>query len=152
MGVQKIMRPSDFAKALGVALATLAITLAATFPMVAFYAFFIEPGRPQDFYNDAAQWIAPWSSYILGPICFLLFNYWMARRSPQRNAFFFAAATVVFYAVIDLGTLPMMGLPVTAALTAAVGLSFAGKVFGAFLGAYLGRLSSSISKEELEGV
>jgi hypothetical protein len=64
------MRAVDYLKALGVAVATLAITLAAGFPMVAFYAYFIEPGHPQEFYNEAAQWIAPWSSHILGPLAF----------------------------------------------------------------------------------
>lgn len=39
------MKAMDLVKALGVAVATLAITLLASFPMVAFYAFFIEPGQ-----------------------------------------------------------------------------------------------------------
>lgn len=78
------MKPIDYVKALVVAVAVLAITLAASFPMVAFYAYFIEPGHPQEFYNAAAQWIAPWTSYILGPLCFFAFNYWLARRSPAR--------------------------------------------------------------------
>lgn len=145
------MRLFDFIKALGVALATLAITLAASFPMVAFYAFFIEPGQPQEFYNEAAQWIAPWSSHILGPIAFFLFNYWLAKRSPHRNAFLFAAATVILYALVDLSTLPMMGLPVTAALTVSVGLSFAGKLVGAFLGAYLGSARRPTATQRWQG-
>jgi hypothetical protein len=132
------MRVIDFAKALGVAIAVLAITLAASFPMVALYAFFIEPGHPQEFYNEAALWIAPWSSHILGPLLFFAFNFWLARRSPGRNAMLFAAATIVLYAMVDLSTLPMMGLPVTAALTIPVGLSFAAKAVGAFLGAHFG--------------
>lgn len=79
------MTASGFFKALGVAVATLAITLAASFPMVAFYAFFIEPGHPQEFYNEAARWIAPWSSHVIGPMVFFAFNYWLAARSPRRN-------------------------------------------------------------------
>ena len=42
------MRAVDFVKARGIAIATLVITLAASFPMVAFYAFFIEPGHPRN--------------------------------------------------------------------------------------------------------
>jgi hypothetical protein len=137
------MRAMDFVKALGVAIATLVITLAASFPMVAFYAFFIEPGHPQEFYNEAAQWIAPWSSHVLGPLVFFAFNFWLARRSPERHATLFAAATVVFYAVVDLSTLPMMGLPIAAALTATFGLSLCAKAAGAFLGAYLGSQSGA---------
>lgn len=132
------MKAIDVLKALGVSVATLAVTLLASFPMVAFYAYFIEPGQPQEFSNEAAQWIAPWSSHILGPIVFFALNFWLARRSPDRNAYLFAAATVVWYAVIELSTFPMMGLPIGAAFTLSVALSFAAKVCGAFLGADLG--------------
>ena len=128
----------DYLKALGVAVAALAITLAASFPMVAFYAYFIEPGHPQEFYNEAAQWIAPWSSHILGPLVFFAFNYWLARQSPERNAMLFAAATIVFYVIVDWSMLPMMGIPIAAMLTVAVLFSLVGKAIGAFLGAYLG--------------
>jgi len=132
------MRVSDYAKALGVAVATLAITLAASFPMVAFYAYFIEPGHPQEFYNEAAQWIAPWSSHILGPLLFLAFNYWLASRSPERNATFFAAATIVFFVIVDWSMLPVMGIPIGAVLTVTLFVSLAGKAVGAFIGARLG--------------
>ena len=78
------MRPLDLLKAFGVAGATLAITLAASFPMVAFYAYFIEPGHPQEFYNDAALWIAPWSSYVLGPVVFFAIRNAIRRSSQSR--------------------------------------------------------------------
>lgn len=134
------MEALDIPKALGVAVAVLVITLAASFPMVAFYAFVIEPGHPQEFYNEAAQWIAPWSSHILGPVMFFAFNFWLAKRSTRRNALLFAAATVVLYTAVDLSTLPMIGLPIAAALTVPFGLSLVGKAAGAFLGAYYGTL------------
>lgn len=128
----------DFVKALGVAIAIIAITLAASFPMVAFYAFLIEPGHTEEFYAEAAQWIAPWSSHILGPLAFLGFNYYMARRSPDRNCMLFALLTLVLYIVVDLSMLPIMGLPITDAITLPVLFSFVAKTAGAFLGAYLG--------------
>jgi hypothetical protein len=132
------MKALDFIKALGVAMATIVITLVASFPMVAFYAYVIEPGQAQDFYSEAAQWIAPWSSHILGPITLFCFNHWLARRSPERNAMLFAASTILLYALVDLSTLPMMGLPISSAFTLTIGLSFSVKAAGAFLGAYLG--------------
>lgn len=135
------MRAGDLLSALLVAVAVLAITLAASFPMVAFYAFFVEPGHPQEFYQEAAQWIAPWSSHVLGPLLFFAFNFWLARRSPERNALLFAAATIVLYTVVDLGMLPMMGLPIGAALTLSLGLSLSVKAAGAFLGAHVGSRS-----------
>jgi len=132
------MKVSDYAKALGVAVATLAITLAASYPMVAFYAYFVEPGHPQEFYNEAARWIAPWSSHILGPFLFLAFNYWLASRSSERNAMLFAAATIACFVIVDWSMLPMMGIPIGAVLTATLFVSLAGKAVGAFSGAWLG--------------
>ena len=50
----------------------------------------------------------------------------------------FAAATIVFYVIVDWSMLPMMGIPIAAVLTVPVLLSLAGKAIGAFAGAYLG--------------
>ena len=132
------MKPLDLLKALGVAVGVLVITLAASYPMVAFYAFFIEPGHPPEFYTEAAQWIAPWSSHVLGPLVFFGFNFWLARRNPQRNAILFALATIVLYIIVDFGMLPLMGIPLTAMLSVTTGISLGAKLAGALLGAYLG--------------
>ncbi len=132
------MKAADLIKALGVAIAVIVITMAASFPMVAFYAYVIEPGHPEAFYTEAAQWIAPWSSHILGPLCFLGFNFWLARRSPERNATAFAITTLVLYLIVDLSMLPLMGLPILGAVSVVFLLSFAGKAAGALLGAHLG--------------
>lgn len=131
------MKPIDYLKAAGVALAVLTLTVAASFPMVFFYATFIEPGHPQAFYNEAAQWIAPWSSHVLGPILFFAFNYRLARRNAERNAMAFAAATIGAYVVIDFGmSLPFA--PASAFLTPTVAASLAAKLTGALTGAWLG--------------
>ena len=74
------------------------------------------------FYNAAALWIAPWSSHVLGPVVLFAFNFWLAQRSPARNVMLFAAATILFYVIVDLGTVPMMGLPIVSALTVTFGL------------------------------
>ncbi len=132
------MKAADLVKALGVAIAVIVITMAASFPMVAFYAFVVEPGHPQAFYTEAAQWIAPWSSHILGPICFFGFNFWLARRSADRHATAFAVTTLVMYLIVDLAMLPLMGLPILGAVSVVFILSFAGKATGALLGAHLG--------------
>jgi len=103
------MTALDYLKATGVAVAVIAFTMAASFPMVAVYAYFIEPGHEQEFYVEAAQWIAPWSSYILGPLTFFAFNYWLAKKSPERNAILFAVTTIIAYLVIDLSMVPALG-------------------------------------------
>lgn len=131
------MKPIDYLKAAGVALAVLTLTVAASFPMVFFYATFIEPGHPQAFYNEAAKWIAPWSSHVLGPILFFAFNYALARRNPGRKAVAFAAATIGFYILIDFGIM-LSFVPASAFLTLTVALSLAAKLIGALAGARLG--------------
>lgn len=132
------LKPIDFSQAFGVALASLIITMAASFPMVAFYAYIIEPGQPQEFYVDAAQWIAPWSSYLLGPIVFLALNYWLVRRTVKRNPAAFAVATIGFYLLIELSFVPIMGLDPSVFLTASMAFWLAVKLAGALLGAHLG--------------
>lgn len=142
------MKPIDFATALGVAVAVIAITMALSFPMVAFYAYVIEPGQTEAFYTDAAQWIAPWSSHIFGPLLLFWLNFRLARRRPERNAMLFATATLVAYIVADLSLLTMMGLPIAPAVTVTFALSFAAKAAGAYFGAYRGGQSAAPPKPE----
>ena len=140
----------DVVKAFGVAIASLVITVVASFPMVTVYAYVIEPGHPQEFYSDAAQWIAPWSSHILGPICFFILNYLLARRSPQRNAMYFAAATIAAYLIIEVCLIAAIGQPLTSLLTVTFYFSFLAKAAGAFLGAHFGA-GKSPSREASTG-
>ena len=133
------MKPIDYLKAAGVGAAVLALTLALSYPMVAFYAYFIEPGHPQQFYVDAAQWIAPWSSHVFGPLLFFAFTYRLARRSPGRNAVAFAIASFVAYVVIDWGTVLGMGMGLGVMLKPSVALSLGTKLLAALAGAYLAK-------------
>lgn len=132
------MKPIDYLKAAGLGLAVMALTIAASFPMVFVYATFIEPGHPQAFYNESAKWIAPWSSHILGPILFFAFNYSLARRRPERNASAFAVATIGLYILIDFG-MSLVFVPAIAFFRPAVALSLVAKLSGALAGAWLGK-------------
>ena len=131
------MRPADYVKAAGVGFAVMVLTMAASYPMVSFYAAVIEPGHPQEFYADAAQWIAPWSSHILGPILFFAFNYWLARRNRARNAAAFAVASIGLYALVDFGLMALFA-PLSAFLGMTPALSLVAKLVSALAGAYLG--------------
>ena len=131
------MKPIDYLKAAGVGVAVLVLTVMASFPMVFVYAAVIEPGHPQAFYSDAATWIAPWSSHILGPILFFACNYRLARRNPSRNAMAFAAATISLYVLIDF-SLALPFVPASAFFTPTTALSITGKLLGAVGGALLG--------------
>ncbi|MXY89512.1 MAG: hypothetical protein F4Y89_03120 [Gammaproteobacteria bacterium] len=133
------MKLAEFAIALGVAVFVLVFTLAASFPMVAVYAYLIEPGHPPEFYSEAATWIAPWSSYILGPIAFFCCNYWLVKSGRVQIPLRFAASTIGFYLLVDWGLLGLLlNIPFGSYVTAAVMLSLAVKVIAAFWGAKLG--------------
>ena len=132
------MSGGDFLKAFGAAFAVLVLTLAASYPMVAVYAWLVAPGQPQEFYISAAQWIAPWSSHVLGPILFFAFNYWLARRRPEHNAAVFAAVSIAAYVLIDLGLLALMNVEIAPGALLTMSLSLAGKLAAALLGAWAG--------------
>lgn len=133
------MNLAEFAKALGVAIFVLVLTIAASFPMVAVYAYLIEPGHPPEFYSEAANWIAPWSSYILGPIVFFCCNYWLLKTGRVRFPLQFAASTIGFYVLIDWGLFVfLIQIPLSSFFTAGILLSLVVKVIAAYWGANLG--------------
>ena len=133
------MKFAEIAIALGVAVFVLIFTLAASFPMVAVYAYLIEPGHPPEFYTEAANWIAPWSSYVLGPIAFFVCNYWLVKSSRVQFPLRFAAMTIGFYLLVDLGLVSVLiGLPLSSFLTFGVILSLLVKLIAAVWGARLG--------------
>jgi hypothetical protein len=137
------MTLSDILESAAVALCVMVLTMLLSVPMVAFYAWFIEPGQPQSFYTAAAQWIAPWSSHIFGPLAFFGLNYRLSRRRPGRHAMRFAAATIIWYLVLDAGSLPLFGLPITTFFAVPVLLSLLVKAAGAVLGARLANQRAS---------
>lgn len=136
------MKTIDLARAAGVGFTVFAATLLFSIPMVAFYSFVIEPGHPQEFYNDAAKWIAPWSSHVLGPLLFCWLNYRGARKHPAPNAFAFALMTLAAYLIIDLASVPMFGIAFSTVLTSAFFISLTVKTAGALVGAKLGAKSA----------
>ena len=95
------MKPIDFAKAAGVAVALLVLNVLIATLVILFYSLVIEPGHPSEFYNAAALRIAPWCSHIFGTALFFGAGWLCARRRPDRNGFLFAAAFTVLYGIID---------------------------------------------------
>ena len=107
--------------------------------MVAVYAYLIEPGHPPEFYTEAANWIAPWSSYVLGPIAFFVCNYWLLKTDRVQFPLRFAALTIGCYVLVDLGLVSVLiGLPLSSFLTFGVILSLLVKLIAAVWGARLG--------------
>lgn len=133
------MTTTDLAIAAGIAIFVLVFTMAASFPMVAFYATFVEPGHPPEFYSNAALWIAPWSSYILGPIAFSLGTFWCVRKFCISKPILFSVASIVMYFVIDMIILSeLLALSHDAIFTRAMLISLQFKLIAAMLGAKIG--------------
>jgi hypothetical protein len=126
----------DFAKALLVALALMAVNVAISFAVVAVYSIAIDPGHDEAYYEGMALRIVPWSSVVFGVVLFFLAGFVAARRKPQRSALGFAFASAVFYIGIDASLLFLAGS--LQALGAIVPLSYGTKLLSALAGAYAG--------------
>lgn len=133
------MRPIDFLRAALIGVGVLVGTLIASVPMVAVYAYLINPGQAQAVYDAAAHRIAPWSSHIVGPLLFLWWNYRGSVRAPTRNATAFALIGIACYFVADMATVPMFRLTFSSVLTMTFFTSLAAKAAGALIGARLGQ-------------
>jgi hypothetical protein len=126
------MKPFDFLKAVGVAIAVLATNIVIVILAVFVYSHLIEPGHPGAFYDSAALRIAPWCVHTAGTALFFGAGYLFARRRPQRNGFLFAATFSVLYAVIDGATIGFAGV-----FTAEFVLSMLANLLAALAGVWL---------------
>lgn len=95
------MRSVDYAKALGLAVAVLALNLLITTAVIFAYAQLLEPGRPQAFYNAMAPRIGAWTGPAGGMLLMLAAGYLFGRRRPARKPFAFMGAVFVAYLALD---------------------------------------------------
>ena len=126
------MKPLDFAKAAGVAVLILIISVIIAILVVLFYRFFINPGHPSGYYDEAAKRIAPWCSHIAGTVLFFIAAWYFTRSNPARNPLLFAVVFAAFYALIDAATVAFKGI-----FNIQFGLSMLAKLLAALAGAYL---------------
>ena len=132
------MKPIDYAKALGLAVAVLALNLLLTTAAITVYALLIEPGQPQGHYNAMAPQIGAWTGPAGGMLLMFGTGYLFGRRRPERNPLAFIGAVFVFYLLLDAA----MGLALAPAgqvfrLTFIASLTVA--AFAGILGAALSR-------------
>jgi hypothetical protein len=126
------MKPIDFAKAAGIALAILVLNVLIAILVVLAYSIFIEPGHPREYYDEAALRIAPWCSHTAGTALFFAAGYYFAKRRPERNGLVFAAVVTVFYAIIDAASVAFAGV-----FEIEFALSMLAKLAAALAGAFL---------------
>ena len=127
------MQAIDYVKAFFIAIALMAINVAISYGVVAVYAYFIEPGHENAFYEAAAQDIAPWSSVVFGVILFFLAGRFFATRQPERNGIAFALAIAASYAAVDITI--VLSLGAFSAIAAIFILSMLTKALAGYLGA-----------------
>ncbi len=132
------MKPIDYLKAVGVALAVLVLNLLLTTLVVTAYALLIAPGQPQDHYAAMAPKIGAWTGPAGGAALMFLARWTLARRRPDRNALAFAGVTWGIYLALDAGV-GLAVAPPAEVLKPLFFASLAGAGIAALAGAALGR-------------
>lgn len=127
------MKSIDYAKAAGIAVALLVVNVLVAILVVTFYAYAVEPGQSREFYEQAAQRIAPWCSHIAGTALFFVALWYLTARKPDRNPYLFAAVVSVLYAFIDAASVGFAGIVEMEFI-----LSMSGKLMAALAGAFVG--------------
>ncbi|THD79256.1 MAG: hypothetical protein E7812_09260 [Phenylobacterium sp.] len=126
----------EAAKAVGVALAILAVNLAVTTLAIVIYAQAIAPGHPAAFYQAAAPGIGAWTAPICGAALFAVAIAALGRRRPERSPWAFALKTWIAYLVLDAVSGAAMGAGATMVswmMAFSMGLALAGGLAGAAL-------------------
>jgi len=126
------MKPTDYAKAAGVAALVLILDVLIAIGVVYFYAVFVNPGHPRAYYATAGISVARWSTRIAGTALLFGAAWLWGSRSPSRNAYGFATALTVFYALLDGASVGFSGV-FTASFAFTIGLKLIGSLTGALI-------------------
>ena len=105
------MKPVDYAKAVGLGFAVLAVNMLSLGVIVFAWSQAFARGRPQAFYNELAMDTGRWSAPIVGAVLMFLVGYLFGRRRPERNAVAFALAVFAAYVLIDTASGFAMSTP-----------------------------------------
>lgn len=130
------MKPGQIARIVGAALLVMALNVGVSILYMFIYGYLINPGHPEQFYQEHVQTAAPWCSIIAGaPLMFLICR-WLASRWERASAVRAAVSVWVVYAAIDLLVLggSWMNSSPKPWLIALVVISLATKLAAAYLG------------------
>jgi hypothetical protein len=128
------MKPIDYLKALGVAVAVLALNLLLTTVVITVYSMLIDPGQPQSHYTAMAPRIGAWSGPAGGIVLMFLAGWFFGQRRPERNALAFIGVVWACYLALDVA-LGLAAAPASALFTPNFALSLGGAAAAGLVGA-----------------
>jgi hypothetical protein len=141
------MKGSDYAKALGVSAVVLILDVLIAVGVVYLYAIAVNPGHPRAYYATVGIPVARFSTRVVGTALLFGAAWLYGSRNSNRNAYGFAIALVVFYALLDGASVAFAGV-----FTAGFGLTIGLKLIGSLLGAWIAvrsRRAETIGHKEL---
>ena len=121
------------ASLVGVALLVMAANILCTVLYMVIYGHLINPGHPDQFYQDHVKIAAPWCSIVAGMPLMFLAGWWVAGWQQSRPVVRTALVLWAGYAVIDFSILAAAGM--TATIAGFFLASFLTKLGAACLGA-----------------
>lgn len=130
------MKPVDYAKAVGVGVAALALNLLLTTLAITVYALLVAPGHPHAHYTAMAPRIGAWSGPAGGIVLMFVAGWFFGRRRPERNALLFMAVAYATYLALDVA-LGLAAAPASALFTLNFAVSLGGAALAALAGAAL---------------
>jgi hypothetical protein len=125
------VKPTDCAKAAGVALLVLVIDVLIAVGVVFAWSIFVAPGHSRAYYQTAGIPVAQWSTRIAGTALIFGAAWLSAKRQPERNAYLFAVVLAAFYAILDGASVGFQGV-----FGLGFGLTILIKVIGSLAGAF----------------
>ncbi|MDH3492408.1 MAG: hypothetical protein OEM82_02575 [Acidobacteriota bacterium] len=105
-------------KLVGATLIYLIVNVAISVLVVAVYAYLINPGQPNEFYDEFAQFIAPYSSVVAGMPLMFIWCWWLSKWWNLKSI----VGIWIIYLIIDLSILFAAGMSARLAMLATVSL------------------------------
>lgn len=126
------MKVKDWFWIIVFALLIMAVNVGISILYMVVYGYLINPGQPEQHYQDHVQIAAPYSSIIAGAPLFYLAGRFLTRRWAAHERIKAALLMALVYAVIDIAALASIGFQLRLAIITVI--SLATKFIAAYLG------------------